>query len=125
MAIKKDKPAAKINYTIFHEKSSFHGTLNFSNPLKISGKFEGEINGSNLLLIEKEAKIDAAINVTHLIVFGKVTGNIIASEKVELREGAIVTGNIKTPNLEVDDGVLFEGQCEMKQAVKTTAHSSK
>ena len=91
------------------------GSLEFVNPLKICGEFEGDIKGTTTLYIESGAKIRAQINVSQLIVYGHITGNIFASEKVELHTGSNVIGNIRTPNLEIEDGVVFEGQCEMKQ----------
>jgi len=116
MAVKKEKPIAKTTqFTIFQKGAEFKGLLEFKKPLKICGKFEGEINGQSLLFIEKGAHIKAHINTHHLIVQGEIVGNIIAKEKVELLEGASVTGNIRTPNLEIEDGVVFEGQCEMKK----------
>ncbi len=121
MPPKKDKLNSKVDFTVFSDKSDFNGFLEYKKPLRICGKFEGEINGSALLLIEKGANVKAHIDVPYLIVYGNITGNIIASEKVELREGSHVTGNIRTPNLEVADGVVFEGQCEMKQAPRVTA----
>ncbi|MES0490693.1 MAG: polymer-forming cytoskeletal protein [Leptospirales bacterium] len=122
MAAKKEKLNTKLVYTNFHEKSSFNGILEFGKPLKISGKFTGEIRGNDVLLVDRSANIEAHIDVVHLVVLGKVVGNVIASKKVELKEGSSLIGNIRTPNLEIDDGVVFEGQCEMKQApVETTA----
>ncbi|MDH5717884.1 MAG: polymer-forming cytoskeletal protein [Spirochaetia bacterium] len=105
----------KIDFTEFQKNTSFRGSLEFSNPLRILGKFEGDITGTNILEIGNEAVIEAHIETTYLIVHGTVTGNVSASEKVELKHGARLIGNIRTPNLEIDDGVIFEGQCEMEQ----------
>jgi len=121
MAVKKEKPALKINYTTFQKKMKMQGTLEFSRPVKICGEFDGEIRGTGLLHIDTGAKIKAHIDVAQLIVYGEITGNIIAAEKVELHTGAHVIGNIRTPNLEIEDGVVFEGQCEMKQRTTDTA----
>lgn len=115
MTAKKEKPATKINYTTFQKKLKMRGTLEFSKSVKICGELEGEILGNGILYIDSGAKIHAHINVAQLIVYGEIIGNIQASEKVELHTGAHVIGNIRTPNLEIEDGVVFEGQCEMKQ----------
>ncbi|MCX7633141.1 MAG: polymer-forming cytoskeletal protein [Turneriella sp.] len=100
--------------TLFATGSAFKGILQFKNALRIMGKFEGEITGGEYLEIGPQAKVTAHITVAYVVVYGHVTGNIVASEKVELREGATLIGNIRSPKLEVDDGVVFEGQCEMK-----------
>jgi len=115
MAVKKDKNALKTNYTVIQKKFNMRGSIEFQNPLKMCGDFDGDIKGSSTLYIESGAKIHAHIQVPHLIVYGQIIGNIIASEKVSLHTGSNVVGNIRTPNLEIEDGVVFEGQCEMKQ----------
>ena len=113
MAVKKDR-RGETQFTVFQEKSFFRGNLNFGKPLQIQGKFEGEITGKNLLEVGPKAEVKAHISTTELIVYGKVIGNVHATERVELHHGASLIGNIKTPNLEIDDGVVFEGQCEMQ-----------
>lgn len=115
MAVKKEKPVVKTNYTTFQKKMKMNGMLEFSKPLKICGEFEGSIKGTSILYIDAGAKIKAHTEAHHVIVLGEITGNINASEKVELHTGCTVIGNIRTPNLEIEDGVIFEGQCEMKQ----------
>ena len=110
------EPRRRGEATIFAHGSAFKGILSFGRALKILGKFEGEIKGSDALEIGPQAKIHAHIEATYVVVYGHVTGNVVASEKVELKQGATLIGNIRSPKLEIDDGVIFEGQCEMKSA---------
>lgn len=100
--------------TVFQANSAFKGILHFSKPLRIFGRFEGEIYGKDLLEVGQSARIEANIETTHLIIYGHVIGNVHATEKVELKRGATLIGNIKSPQLEIEDGVVFEGMCEMK-----------
>ncbi len=109
--------------TVFAAGSAFKGILQYARPLKIQGKFEGEIKGTDALEIGAQAKVQAHIEATHVVVLGHVTGNIVASEKVELRQGATLIGNIRSPKLEIDDGVIFEGQCEMKSTAQVAKAS--
>lgn len=102
------------DYTVFQADSHFNGILNFTRPLRILGKYTGEINGKGALEIGPTGKVEAHITATEIIILGHVTGNIAASQRVELRNGATLIGNIRSPSLEIDDGVIFEGQCEMK-----------
>lgn len=99
--------------TTFGRHTSFKGTLNYSKALKIDGKFEGEINSSGFLYIEKDAEIKADIKVKSVIVGGTVKGNIIATEKCEMLSTGKIYGNIRTARLRIADGVIFEGKCEM------------
>lgn len=110
------EPRRRGEVTIFAEGSAFKGILSFVRPLKILGKFEGEIKGGEALEIGPQARINAHIEAAHIVVYGHVTGNVVATEKVELKAGAKLIGNIRSPKLEIDDGVIFEGQCEMKSA---------
>ena len=108
------EPRRRGEATIFANGSAFKGILKFGKPLKILGKFEGEIKGNDALEVGPQAKINAHIEATYVVVYGHITGNVVASEKVELKQGATLVGNIRSPKLEIDDGVIFEGQCEMK-----------
>ena len=114
MAPKLEK--VKEVFTYFQEDSSFKGILQFTTPLCILGHFEGEITGDSTLKIGPKAKIEGNINVKRLLIEGKIIGNVHASEKVELKSGSNLVGNVKTPNLEIDEGVIFEGQCEMQKS---------
>ncbi|MDH5719280.1 MAG: polymer-forming cytoskeletal protein [Spirochaetia bacterium] len=105
----------KLDFTVFQKNTNFRGSLSFKKPLRILGKFEGDITGEETLEIGHGAHVEAHIETTHLIVYGSLIGNVSAIERVELKKGAKLIGNIRTPNLEVDDGVIFEGQCEMEQ----------
>jgi len=109
------EPKRRADATTFAHGSAFKGILQFANGLKILGNYEGEIQGGEYLEIGPQAKINAHIDAAYVVVYGHVTGNIVAAEKVELKQGATLVGNIRTPKLEIDDGVIFEGQCEMQQ----------
>lgn len=81
------------------------------------------MNGEDYLEIGPSAKIKAHITGVHVVVYGTVEGNIYAKDKIELKTGSTVIGKVRTPNFEVEDGVVFEGSCEMKQieSASTTA----
>ncbi len=100
--------------TTFAPGSRFKGILKFERALKLMGTFEGELHGGEMLEVTAQAKVTAHIEAEHVVIYGHVVGNVVASEKVELRQGATLIGNIRSPKLEIDDGVIFEGQCEMK-----------
>lgn len=120
MPAKKDRTKKVSDFTVFQADSRFRGILKFGRPLQILGKFDGEIYGKALLEVGSSAEITADIECEHVVIYGKVTGNVAASEKVELRQGARLTGNIRSPKLEIDDGVVFEGQCEMQKTPEST-----
>lgn len=90
------------------------GRLKFAGTLIINGKVRGEIFSSGTLLVGESAEVEGDVRVNTAIVSGQVTGNLIARERVELRSGARITGDIVTPALVLDEGVVFEGNCRMR-----------
>ncbi|MDH5654876.1 MAG: polymer-forming cytoskeletal protein [Spirochaetia bacterium] len=118
MAKKKDSSLPYITEggsvtTVFGKETSFHGVLEFDKPLLINGFFEGEIKTEGILLIGEDAVVKADIHAGTVIVGGEVTGNILASKKLEMTSTGRVIGNIKTAKLHIADGVVFDGNCEM------------
>ncbi len=106
------KGIEKITTTLGKE-TNFSGILKFRESLKIDGKFEGEIESPGFLYIENGAVVKANIKVGSVVVGGVVRGNIEASERLEMLATGRVYGNIRTAKLNIADGVVFEGKCEM------------
>lgn len=98
---------------ILGEKTEFKGILSFVGTTRIDGKFEGEVITKDTLIVGKTARIKAEISAGTIITQGKIQGNLVASKKVEIKEGSELIGNIKTPSLNIDENAIFEGSCEM------------
>ena len=90
-----------------------NGVLRFSGSARIDCNFSGEIGGDGTLLIGTHAVIKAEIEAKTVIISGEVVGNIIATEKIELKTPGKLKGNITAPLVMMDEGVLFEGHCAM------------
>lgn len=101
--------------TILGRETSFNGVLTFKKPLQIAGEFFGEIISDGYVLISEGAVVKANIKAHTVIVGGHVTGNVIATERLEMLSTGKVIGNIKTAKLQIADGVIFDGNCEMIQ----------
>lgn len=108
-----ERPEGEIN-TLLGKGSEFEGKLTFEGTVRIDGRLSGEIFSDDVLVIGEGAQVSAEIDVGVVIVEGNVTGNIRAKRAVELHAPARVHGNIETPSLYVDKGVLFEGHCQME-----------
>ena len=91
------------------------GVINYKGTVKIDGCFEGEINTEGVLLVGSEAVIKAQVSTGSVVSYGKIIGDIIASEKVSLMAPAVLNGSLKTPVLAMEEGVLFTGQLEMTE----------
>jgi len=95
----------------------FKGTISYSGPVKIDGYLDGEIDSDGVLLIGEEAVIQAKVTARTIVCKGKITGDIVAKARVELRAPAVINGSIQTPILFIEDGVLFNGAIEMAHGV--------
>jgi cytoskeletal protein CcmA (bactofilin family) len=98
--------------------SEFEGKLTFEGTVRIDGKFTGSIMTNDTLVVGEGAKVSAEITCGTIIVHGEVVGNIKARTAIELHQPAKVRGNVETPSLMVDKGVIFEGQSKMENLEK-------
>ena len=111
MAKKKDE----IEEKILDVDASMQGTIAFKDPvnLRINGSFEGRLDTRGNLTIGENAKVKAGIHGDNIIVAGKVTGDILATQSLSVISPAVIQGNISTPRLSVGDGAILEGQISM------------
>ncbi len=101
--------------------SEFEGKLTFEGTVRIDGKFTGNIVTNDVLVIGEGAKVQAEISCGTVIVHGEINGNVKAKTAVELHHPAKMKGNIETPSLMIEKGVIFEGQCKMEGVEKASA----
>ncbi len=95
------------------EGVEFKGVINYQGTVRIDGQLEGEIHTSGVLIVGQGAVIDAKVEAGTIICQGKILGDIVAREKVQLMSPAVLDGSVKTPSLSMEEGVLFNGTCEM------------
>src|SRR5690554_1320015 len=94
--------------------TSFRGTISFAGRVRIDGSFEGEIHGGELLVIGEGADIRGQIRVDAVIVQGgRVEADVTARRSIELYVPSQVTGALHSPEIFLDKGVQFSGQCNM------------
>ena len=106
-------PATEIT-ALLGRGTHFEGKLHFTGQVRIDGSFRGQISSSDVLIIGEGAEVDAEIDVgTAIIKGGIVKGAIRAADSVELYVPAQVTGDIHSPQVFMDKGVQFSGQCVM------------
>lgn len=105
-------------HTLLGKGSEFDGKLTFEGQVRIDGKFSGQIFTKDVLVIGDGARVNAEVTAGTVIVHGVVEGNIKATQVVELHQPARVKGNIETPALAMDRGVIFEGSMKMENLSK-------
>jgi len=93
------------------------GELSGSEDLTIEGHVEGRIElKENILTIGPNGKIRAEVFAKSVIVLGEVTGNVTASEKVDIRDNGSVDGDITSPRVAIAEGAHFRGSVDMQRA---------
>ena len=111
------KDAAKTgNLAAFiDEGSAIEGKYTFTGTVMMNGKLSGEIHTEDTLIIGEKGVVNATVRAGTVVVSGELVGNVLASERVELRGTARVFGDVEAPVVVVEEGVLFEGHCRMSK----------
>ncbi len=89
------------------------GTLKFTGELTFEGKLEGEIHTDGTLNLGDSAVVNGNIDAQSVVVRGKVNGNIVAKEKIDIKAKAELFGDIKATKLVIEEGVTFVGKTEV------------
>jgi cytoskeletal protein CcmA (bactofilin family) len=110
--------AAKVE-AFLGKGTKVNGVLSFSGPVEIEGEVEGELRAPEKLTIGESATIKAKVTGGEIIVKGVVNGDLHASKKLSLKKPAKVYGNIFCSILSIEEGVIFEGKCDMKASDST------
>ncbi len=111
------KPKDEIN-AFLGENTEFEGKFSFTGAVRIDGKFSGEIFSGGTLIVGESAVVKSQIHVADMIISGEVYGDIFAENKIEINVPGKLFGNIQTPKLVIEEGVVFEGNCKMKDLGK-------
>jgi len=113
MSQNKELPLQDDIKTTLGAQTVFRGTLRFRDSLKILGRCEGRIESPGLLVIGKGAEVLAEIKVGSLVVAGTVKGNVEALTQTDISSTGKIIGNLRTAQLRIEDGTVFEGKVEM------------
>ena len=126
MTVKKEKSIEKTDIKAFlGPGSQFEGKLIFDEIVRMDGTFRGEVSSKDVLIVGDTANVEGEVNVGTFILSGRFKGNVKAETRVELRAPAQVEGNIETPKLVVEEGVIFNGQLSMPGGSKAAPVSDK
>jgi len=99
--------------TLIGLETHFHGTITTKGMLRIDGKVDGGINDASDVIIGTEGQVKGDVSANNIIVGGKVTGNLTANNTIELLPSAQIYGDIRSPQLQISPGAVFEGNCVM------------
>jgi cytoskeletal protein CcmA (bactofilin family) len=89
------------------------GEISGEEDLVIQGTVKGKIVLKENLIVENSGVVEADIETANVTISGQVTGNIHASQRVELRADGRMVGDLKAPRILIADGASFKGNVDM------------
>lgn len=119
MAVK-EQEITQIGSTV-----TIKGDVAGKSDVRVAGHIDGSINIEGELIIEKSGHIDGEIKTTSAVVAGSIKGNIECTQKLVLESTSQYVGNIKTKQLIIQEGAIFQGNCQMGLATQQPAAEKK
>jgi cytoskeletal protein CcmA (bactofilin family) len=93
--------------------SEIEGKYTCSGTVMLDAKLRGEITARDTLIIGARAVVEATVRAATLVVHGNVRGNVAATDRVELKNGACVIGDVQAPIIVMEAGAALDGRCRM------------
>ena len=90
------------------------GTLVFEGPCRIEGQVEGEVSAKDTLTVGESAVVNARVHGSMIVIHGTVTGDVVATTRLEIRAPGKIVGDVTTPSLVINEGAILEGRCSMR-----------
>jgi cytoskeletal protein CcmA (bactofilin family) len=118
--MKKDRKDDAVS-TFLGNGAAFEGTLEFKGTVRLDGTLKGKISStSGTVIVGDKAVVEAEICVETIIVKGRVSGSIDAKKRFEAYPPANITGEIQSPVICIEPGVMFNGTCTMEISSETS-----
>jgi cytoskeletal protein CcmA (bactofilin family) len=108
--------------SIVGEGTHFKGDLELNGLLRLDGDFTGSIKTEGKVIIGKNGRADCAIDAHIVVIGGVFRGNIYAREKVILLSSSMIVGNIYSPSIIAEEGVLLNGTFVVSGKTPHTEH---
>jgi cytoskeletal protein CcmA (bactofilin family) len=126
METTKAPETARGEITLIGTSIVIKGELSCGEDLYIDGQVEGTIDPKgNSLTIGPNGRVKANVNASAVVVQGKLDGSIQASDRVDLKQSAVVTGDIATQRISIDEGAYFKGRVNIqKEAPKEVVRAA-
>jgi cytoskeletal protein CcmA (bactofilin family) len=98
------------------EGTEFLGELRFRDTFRIDGKLKGKIVSEHTLIIGETGQVEADIDCGVVSIKGTVSGKVHGRQRIELLSGSRVQAALISPRLVIEEGAIFQGQCDMGAA---------
>ncbi|MBN1930556.1 MAG: polymer-forming cytoskeletal protein [Desulfobacterales bacterium] len=107
--------------TFLGADACIEGVIDFEGAIRLDGNVKGKIFSSGgTVIIGERAVVNAEINVDVAIIMGEVNGTIDARDRIEIYAPGRVVGDIRTPKMSIESGVIIDGTCAMRKGSEKT-----
>ena len=117
------RTATEVKTAVIGPNIRIQGELSGDEDLVIEGRVEGKISVSKGLRIGPQAQVNAEVKAHHVTVAGRVIGNVVATDKVEILPSGVLEGNIRAPKIAIAEGAQFKGSVDMGGKAAPEAHA--
>ncbi|MFQ3620621.1 MAG: polymer-forming cytoskeletal protein [Spirochaetales bacterium] len=100
--------------SLIGEGTSFRGDVSVNGIFRIDGDFSGSIHTKGKVFIGRTGRAECTIHASSIVIGGVVQGTIISTDKVTILSTAIVIGSIQAPRLIAEEGVVVQGELQIK-----------
>jgi len=118
------KPA-RTGKTLIGNSVIIRGEITSEENLQIEGVVDGSVESSSDVMVGTEGRVNATIRAVNITIHGRVIGDCIASNKLELAPSALLQGNIRSPKVSIAEKALFKGSIDMRPAEATPVREVK
>ncbi len=112
--MKKNNETDGLMNTIIGQDTVINGTLEIKGALRVDGTVKGKIICTDCVTVGSTGIVEAEIEAETAIIAGKMSGNVVTTEKIELQAKCEMEGDLRTKSLVIEQGAVFCGACNMK-----------
>lgn len=113
---RKNQPTSPGNQvgTFIGSDTSFKGNITSESTIRIDGHYEGELSTAGDIVIGENGRLETQMKARNAVIAGVVNGSIDVADKLELLPTAKVYADLKTGMLNIHEGAIFRGACQMR-----------
>ena len=100
--------------TIIGKGSVIDGKVKIKNSIRIDGKIKGEVSSTGTVTVGGEGEVEGKITAANAIIGGRVQGKMVIQSKIILEKKSVLIGDLKTQQLNIMEGAIFDGNCVME-----------
>jgi cytoskeletal protein CcmA (bactofilin family) len=115
------KPGTAAPCSIIGESVRIKGEITANEELHVHGEVEGRIDLAQRLMVGPSGKVNAGIKAREVVIGGNVKGGIEAVERIIIKKGAHLVGDVKTAGIVIEDGAYFKGSIDIVRPVPAQA----